>query len=93
MRLHICCAHAAGAEDTDSLGRKQKQLRLTTGTEQPCSAASLFPAAASTQRIVLCTAGSSVGQLVRVRKLAAHSGKAFGKDASKGKGHARRRRV
>ena len=47
VRLHICCAGAAGAEETDSLGRKQKQLRLTTGTGQPCSATSLPATAAS----------------------------------------------
>ncbi|KAL3156616.1 hypothetical protein ABBQ38_000903 [Trebouxia sp. C0009 RCD-2024] len=45
-----------GAQDTDSFGRAQKQLKLT--------------------------AGSCKGKIVKIRKMAAHGGLAFGKDSS-----------
>lgn len=81
-----------GAQDTDSFGRAQKQLKLTSGTDQchtlqQCAAAAKGCLGCSFGDVVLnlpnlaCT-GPSKGKLVKIRKMAAHGGLAFGRDSS-----------
>lgn len=80
-----------GAQDTDSFGRAQKQLKLTSGTDKPHFLQQRqqmvrlpllrFPQQCTEQAICACS-GVCRGKMVKIRKMAAHGGLAFGKDSS-----------
>ena len=85
-----------GAHETDSFGRAQKLLKLTSGhhmhllhcTHLHCWLEAVLPVlniylvANHAVADLLLIAGTVKGKIVKIRKMAAHGGFAFGKDST-----------